>query len=1115
LERLSFIMTDPRIISKTTLPDPARTITRPRLIRRITEAGSARVILITGQAAQGKSTLAAQIARLPGPDGAWVHLDPTDSDPVNFFHLLVHALKAVQPTLDVSVFLKNPSIALGPDVGSGRMVDRVGTLMETVTLRSPVRLVIDGLETLGDNAGTLTLIEAVRDLLFPPSCLMLVSREMPMLKLETLRMRQELLVLDNDDLAFTEDEIVRFYRDLFGLGLAPAQAARIRQITDGWAGGLILIWEVLSHVADNQRIPFIDDGLPAAMQSERLAYFSEVVFSGLDEATRHFLIRSAIFETIDPSLIERYMAAEPVGDVEVILNAMVRQNRFIHPFYDPSTGWGYRYNQLFRDFLLDKFHSTLDRQTQQALLARAADLAWDEANYEGAIRFFLQAEHFDKAAAGIKKIAMGLSAQARFADLSGWIGVLPDAMVRGDAWLSFYQTMGQRISGGRRNISAFSKALDRFAAEGDQRGQLMALAYLIETAVFIGHPAASLKAWLEAADALLGRVSGNRYYAFAKAVLWMQVAFGYISGAGDLHKGLSACRNAMLLAGTIRDDILTVNATIVHVFGLTLSGEFAAAQKALATIRHMVAAAYPEYRALRNIVRMKLVLSQGDLEQAQRLLDANQEHIDRFGLLFLYPIHVDLSGLLQIHQQRFDAAGRTSRHLTDVATLAANPFYHGLALRLRALKAYHQGRFERAHAWAGQAIAEIAQSLGKESIHLYRCRLILGMVAYHMNDLPAARQALESACDFFEQVTSHLSLVEARLGLSMVAAAMGDAAVADRHRESALEMAAAKGYRAFSLLSVRDIVAACTPAIEHTGRETGRLARRLVDRLQTDMPVAASQDSDETGYPAVAGELSSPRALDIRTLGGFEVHRDSGEIISDTQWSGSRQKLLLKAIVVNGCREIPKDILMDALWPESGYDAALKRFKVTLHRLRRILEPNEDQRTGASCILLKDNLVSLDMARCRVDVNDFLTACDTVRQLRGEDDDQPCLAACRHAIDLYRGDFLPEEPYLSWAEMKRAALKDQYIALLMETVEILERLGDSTRAARHCTALIQADPLAEQAHQKLMRLFMHQGQRNAAIKVYRDLELKLASELDTIPDTATTRIYEEIIDQRE
>jgi LuxR family maltose regulon positive regulatory protein len=1104
-------MLDPRTISKIVLPDLARTISRPRLIEIVAAAPAARAILIIGQAAQGKSTLAAGIARLDGPTGVWMHLDAGDSDPVNFFRLLVHAFKIARPELDVSSFLRNPAISLGPESGANRMVDLVGVLIQSIIAKSPVRIVIDGLDSLAETAGSLALIHRIRDVIFPPSRLILVSRGIPPLELETQRMRQELLVLDNAALSFTNDEIARFFLEMHDLCLSPDQVTRIRQITDGWVGGLVLVWEALSQVPENKRLQFIDHGLPAAMRGDRLTYFSEAVFSGLDDALRHFLIHSAIFDTIDPKSIARYLGDKPVKGMEAILATLVRRNLFIHPLFDAQTGWGYRYNQLFRDFLLDKFHKTLATEEQRALLIRAADLAWKETNFEGAIRFFLQAGSYEKAAAGIKKIAMGLCAQGRFADLAGWIGILPDAMVQDDAWLTFYRLMGQRIRGGRKNIPAFSRAFGQFKAEGDQRGQLLALAYLIEAAVFTAHPAGDLKGWLETAWEMLERVSGNHYYPFAKAVLWMQVAFGYISGAGDLQRGLSACRNAMLLARTLGDDILTVNATIVHVFGLTLSGEFAVAEKALAAISQLVAAAYPEYRALRNIVRMKLALSQGDLERAQGLHDANQEDIDRFGLLFLYPIHVDLSGLMQIHQRRFDVLGRTASHLVDVATLAANPFYSGLAFRLRALNAYHQGRFERARSWAEQAIVVITQSLGEESVHLYRCRLILGMVAYYLNDLPTARQALETACDFFSRVSSHLSLVEARLGLSLVAAAMGDGSTSAALRESALTMAAAKGYEAFSILSASDIVAACTPALHPSGRETALFARRLVNRLRADdMPARASDVSTDLSPRARPGDSqAAAHWLDIRTLGGFEV-RSNGQMITDTQWAGLRQKLLLKAIVVNGCREIPKDILMDALWPDSGYEAALKRFKVTLHRLRKILEPAVDSRASASCILLKENRISLDMSCCRVDVNAFLTACDKVRQLKSDDDDQLRLAACRDAIDIYGGEFLPEEPYLGWAEMKRAALKDQFIAVLMEAAGILEHGGKMTQATQYCETVIQVDPLAEQAYQQLMRLHLHQGQRSAALKVYRDLVKVLAAELDTAPDPATTRLYQEI-----
>ncbi|WP_319406396.1 BTAD domain-containing putative transcriptional regulator [uncultured Desulfosarcina sp.] len=1111
-------MVDARTISRTTPPGHSRAIPRPRLIQRVLGADATRVILITGQAAQGKSTLAAELARQPGPTGAWMHLDPSDSDPVNFFHLLVHALKTSRPSLDTSAFLKNPAIALGTEMGSGRITELASVFLNEIIAQAPVRIVMDGLDRLSGNAESLKLIDRILVNLSPPSCLVLVSRETPPLKLEQLRIRQELVVLNNDDLAFTTDEIFRFFSDLYDLRLAPPQLARIREITDGWAGGLVLVWEALSHIPEAQRIDFIERGLPVAMQGDRLAYFSEAVFSALDETTRNFLIRSAIFDTIDPKKTASYLQNQPVGDVETILNTMVRQNLFIHRLSDIQSGLRYRYNQLFRDFLLDKFHGILDRAEQRELLVRAADLDWDSGNYEGAIRFFLQAEVFEKAAAGIKKIAMGLSAQGRFADLAGWIDILPDDLIHDDAWLSFYKAVGRRISGGRRNIEAFSRALDRFKAEGDQRGQLLALAYLIEAAVFIGHPAVVLNRWLGEAWTMLERVSGNRYYPFAKAVLWMQVAFGYLSGASDLQKGLSACRNAMLLANTIQDETLTVNTTIIHVFGLTLTGEFAAAEKALATIHHLVAAAYPEYRALKNIVSMKLSLSKGDLDCAQRLLDANQKDIDKFGLLFLYPIHLDLSGLLQIHQRRFDAVGHTTRHLKDVATLTANPFYNGLALRLRALKAYHQGHFERARRWAELAVGVIAQSLG-ESIHLFRCRLILGMAAYHLKDLAGARQALTSARDFFSRVSSRLSLAEACLGLSLVETAMGNRDAADRHLESALAVAASQGYEAFPILAARDIVAACTPALQTTHSEMARLARRLLTHLSLQPPGFALAKESDAGKPiqrpaTTAGSDDTPAGLVIQTLGGFEVRRNGGEAIADAQWAGLRQKLLLKAILVNGCREIPKDILMDALWPDSTHEAALKRFKVTLHRLRRILEPQADQRAGFSCILLKDNLISLDMRRCQVDVNDFLEACDEIRQLKRDDDDERILSACRRAAAIYRGDFLPEEPYLSWAEMKRAALKDRYLAVLMEMVVLLERKGDLDEAARHCGIVIQADPLAEQAYQRLMRLLYRQGRRSAALKIYRDLVDVLAVELDTDPDPATTKIYHEIMHDR-
>ena len=671
-----------RITAKTTLPDLAQAIPRPRLVRRVAAADQARVVLITGQAAQGKTTLAAELARQPGPACAWMHLDATDRDPNNFFRLLVHALNAALPQLDVAPFLKKPAVTLGASAGSRRIVEMTGALMEKCSREAPMRLVLDGIDVFSGSPVCLMMVERIREALSASGSLILVSREIPPLKQEALRIRRKLIELTNDDLAFSNDEIARFFMDVYGLPLTASQRTTIGRLTGGWAGGLVLVWETLQHVPENQRAVFIENELPCALRADRLNYFSEEVFAHLDEASRNFLIQSSIFNTIDSQMATRCLQTYSEKEVDAILSTMVRKNLFIQPLFDPKTGWGYRYNQLFRDFLFDKFNHTLDGNTKRRLYARAADLAWRVDNYEDAIHFFLKAQAYDKAAAGIKKIAMGLSAQGRFTDLAGWIDALPDGMIDDDTWMVFYRAMTRRVSGGRRNIRSFGRVYERFKEEGDRRGQILALAHLIEAAVFIGHPAAQLNRWLQDAWCLLEAASGHRYYPFGKTVLWMQVAFGYLSVAGDLQKGLSACRNAMLLASTIDDDTLKANATVIHAFGLTLAGEFEAAEEELEAIDPLVGSAYPEYRALKNIVHMELALSRGDLDRAQQLLEVNRKDIDSFGLLFLYPIHVDLSGLLQIRQRRFDALARTVRHLQDVATLAANPFYHGLAMRL-------------------------------------------------------------------------------------------------------------------------------------------------------------------------------------------------------------------------------------------------------------------------------------------------------------------------------------------------------------------------------------------------------------------------------------------------
>lgn len=70
-------------ISKITPPYLPQILPRPRLLDLLEKNKDKKLILILGQAAQGKTTLAASYVKTSKIPTAWLNLDQPDSDPIN------------------------------------------------------------------------------------------------------------------------------------------------------------------------------------------------------------------------------------------------------------------------------------------------------------------------------------------------------------------------------------------------------------------------------------------------------------------------------------------------------------------------------------------------------------------------------------------------------------------------------------------------------------------------------------------------------------------------------------------------------------------------------------------------------------------------------------------------------------------------------------------------------------------------------------------------------------------------------------------------------------------------------------------------------------------------
>jgi len=252
--------------------------------------------------------------------------------------------------------------------------------------------------------------------------------------------------------------------------------------------------------------------------------------------------------------------------------------------------------------------------------------------------------------------------------------------------------------------------------------------------------------------------------------------------------------------------------------------------------------------------------------------------------------------------------------------------------------------------------------------------------------------------------------------------------------------------------------------------------------------------------------------LRIEALGGFQVFREESPM-EEKEWDRHQPQKLLIAIVSHGPAKIPKEILTEGLWPEERPGAAEKNFKTVLQRLRKSLESVISEDFGSSYIHLHNNFVFLDPEFCEVDVDMFLSLLKKGEEEERKGDIKGALSSYVEAMEIYKGDFFPEELYAPWVDMKREEAKGKYIEFLCRMAALYEKQGASTKAIAAHKKVIQADPLWEESYRNLMILYSNKGLLNEALRTYEACQKALEAGIKTKPDYTTTALYKKILEK--
>jgi DNA-binding SARP family transcriptional activator len=239
----------------------------------------------------------------------------------------------------------------------------------------------------------------------------------------------------------------------------------------------------------------------------------------------------------------------------------------------------------------------------------------------------------------------------------------------------------------------------------------------------------------------------------------------------------------------------------------------------------------------------------------------------------------------------------------------------------------------------------------------------------------------------------------------------------------------------------------------------------------------------------------------LNLLGEFELRDPNGQPVS---LSSGKARALLACLALAPDRSVSRAKIATLLWGDRGEAQARGSLRQTLSVLRKAL----DDKTG-SVLLSSADGISLNGAWVRTDLAAF-----EAHATSGQRDDLERAAA------LYRGTLLDgfglrEAAFEDWLRAERRRLADLAGQAMSTLAAMRERDGEIEAALSLAERLVKIDPLQEEACRLAMRLHQQGGNRNEALRYYRECESVLASELGVAPQEETKALYEEILAGRD
>jgi len=1074
-------------------------VRRERLECQIRENLNKKLILITSQAGSGKTTLISRVLESLKLPHIFYSFDPSDKEISSFLYHFFSKIQDSSPGFakNFEKKLLSDKAQIGPPTLLASIF--VNELKQHLGREKRLIIVLDNYEAVNSS---LIINQFLKNTLknLPPSVTFLLSgSQIPNIHLSKLAAQEEIYQINGSELAFNLEEIQELFSRIYYLDLSHEELECIYKKTEGWITGLILLVQFLKM---NVGSPI--EGLLKGVNGYGKAiskYLMENVFENLPKHVQNFLCKTSLFSYLSPDICNLAL--------DVKYSAKLLENLVKHNLFTSHINSSYhRYHPLMREFLLKKLYENYVQEEIEEFQARLGEIL-TPIDPENATYHFISAKCFPKAAALLGSIGEKMLRKWRFRNLGELLKAIPSSLIEEDPVLLYFSGRIAEIKGeSDRAFESYEKAFHLFKRRKEVSSEISSLNRMAVIHI-------RQDKYKDAKDLLQNRIQRfenqkikndialklfNSYTNLSQVLIKLEErekAVSYLQKAELLYEVHPDFHHQVTLTQSQALRYL-VEGDLVEGIELAKKGEFLSLELNLPTKTNI----FYHYLAFGHLYLGHF--SEG-LNYAKRGLElARQYGIEDniTGSLFS-----DL-GLVQYVFSNYDQAIKALENSIAIFNKGQNicgSFWSNHALYHIALKL---GDIEGAKGYL-KALVHLAPLMGLP------LEIGVGMIdqAYFssLKGEEGVLALIERGEGYLRHSIKRMSIFLAHLIAAKAYFNLGEEKRAEDLLLDSLKLIEGENFYLYGILQEKSWLPSFLQRFISKIPQCERLLAEYQNRIVRAFETIKENGRDQEDIYKMEkgnGELLNLR---IYSLGPFRIFIGDEETPLSQCKSKKGITLLRYLFFARHKGPVPKDVLLELLWPESPPAQADLNFRVTLSLLRKTLSLNQNGRSEFPNLMRKEGGYQLLLGKEGwSDVDEFNNQINLAHYKENKQNGEEAFQHYLKAEKLYQDDFLVENLYEDWCFIEREHLKNQYLYALTKILDYYEGQRNLTEAINYCYKILKADPYRENIFRRLMQYHYELGNRKEVKSVFELCKNNIENKLGVALSYETKEIYHKL-----